>query len=120
MPFIPRPATQPARRRLTCSVPEATATLLKRYCEFMPCTREYTIVHFLDEGCRRDKEFQAWLAKNYPEARATVGDPVVPQVDASRPTPAPVAAPPVQPPASSLQPPSSSSSLQPPANTARS
>ena len=105
MPFIPRPTKRPARRRLTCSVPEATATLLKRYCEFMPCNREYVIVHFLDEGCRRDKEFQAWLATNYPEARATVGDPVVRPADASRSTQAPASASSVQPPASRLQPP---------------
>jgi hypothetical protein len=92
MTFIPRPARPPVRRRLTCNVPEATATLMKRYCEFLPCTREYMIVHFLDEGCRRCKPFQAWLATTYPRTRVTAGDPLAPPVDASRHTPAPVAA----------------------------
>ena len=92
MQFIPRPPKRPARRRLTCSVPEATATLLQRYCEYRPCTREYVIVHALDDGCRRDKEFQAWLATHYPGTRVTAGDPSAPPIDASRPTPAPVEA----------------------------
>jgi hypothetical protein len=97
MQFIPRPPKRPARRRLTCSVPEATATLLQRYCEYRPCTREYVIVHALDDGCRRDKEFQAWLATHYPGTRVTAGDPPAPPIDASRPTPAPVEARPTAP-----------------------
>ena len=84
MQFIPRPPKRPARRRLTCSVPEATATLLQRYCEYRPCTREYVIVHALDDGCRRDKEFQAWLATHYPEARATAPSLPDPRVDRAR------------------------------------
>ena len=97
MEFVPRPPKRPARRRLTCSVPEATATLLQRYCEYRPCTREYVIVHALDDGCRRDKGFQAWLATNYPGTRVTAGDPLAPPIDASRPTPAPVEARPTAP-----------------------
>jgi hypothetical protein len=97
MQFIPRPPKRPARRRLTCSVPEATATLLQRYCEYRPCTREYVIVHALDDGCRRDKAFQAWLATHYPATGDTAGDPLPPPIDASRPTPAPVEARPTAP-----------------------
>jgi hypothetical protein len=97
MTFIPRPARRPVRLRLTCNVPETTATLMKRYCEFMPCTREYMIVHFLDEGCRRDKAFQTWLATTYPGTRVTAGDSLAPVVDAPGPTPAPAAARPTAP-----------------------
>ena len=43
MPFIPRQVKPPARLALTCKVPEETATLLKRYAEFLDSTQEYVV-----------------------------------------------------------------------------
>ena len=57
MPFIPRQVKPPARLPLTCKVPEATATLLKRYAEFLDSTQEYVVVQTLSLAFRKDKEF---------------------------------------------------------------
>ena len=43
MPFIPRQVKPPARVPLICKVPEATATLLKLYAEFLDSTQEYVV-----------------------------------------------------------------------------
>ena len=61
MPFIPRQVKPPARLAITCKVPEETATLLKRYAEFLDSTQEYVVNETLCVAFRRDKEFQAWL-----------------------------------------------------------
>jgi hypothetical protein len=57
MPFIPRQVKPPARLPLTCKVPEATATLLKLYAEFLDSTQEYVVVQTLSLAFRKDKEF---------------------------------------------------------------
>ena len=62
MPFIPRQVKPPARQVLTCKVPEETATLLKRYAEFLDSTQDYVVNETLLMAFRRDKEFQEWLA----------------------------------------------------------
>lgn len=62
MPFIPRQVKPPARQAITCKLPAATATLLKRYAEFLESTQEYVVTETLQVAFRRDKEFQAWLA----------------------------------------------------------
>ena len=62
MPFIPRQVKPPARLAITCKLPEETATLLKRYAEFLDSTQEYVVTETLRTAFRRDKEFQAWLA----------------------------------------------------------
>ena len=72
-------------------MPEATATLLKRYAEFLDSTQEYVVVQALRLAFRRDKEFHAWLATHYPETRVTSATRRA-TGDASRPTPAPAAA----------------------------
>ena len=74
MPFIPRQVKPPARIALTCKVPEAMATLLKHYAEFLDSTQEYVVVETLRLAFRRDKEFHAWLAATHPETRITDGD----------------------------------------------
>jgi hypothetical protein len=61
MPFIPRQVKPPARQAITCRLPEETATLLKRYAEFLDSTQEYVVNETLLVAFRRDKEFQAWL-----------------------------------------------------------
>jgi hypothetical protein len=43
-------------------VPTETATLLKRYAEFLDSTQEYVVHEILQLAFRRDKEFQEWLA----------------------------------------------------------
>jgi hypothetical protein len=62
MPFIPRQVKPPARQVITCRLPEETATLLKRYADFLDSTQEYVVNETLLVAFRRDKEFQAWLA----------------------------------------------------------
>jgi hypothetical protein len=62
MPFIPRQVRLPARQAITCKLPAETATLLKRYAEFLESTQEYVVAETLQVAFRRDKEFQAWLA----------------------------------------------------------
>jgi len=62
MPFIPRQVKPPARQALTCKLPEETATLLKRYAEFLDSTQEYVVNETLLVAFRRDREFQAWMA----------------------------------------------------------
>ena len=61
MPFIPRQVKPPARRVISCKVPEETATLLTRYAEFLDSTQEYVVNELLCVAFRRDKEFQEWL-----------------------------------------------------------
>ena len=61
MPFIPRQVKPPARQMITCKVPTETATLLKRYAEFLDSTQEYVVNETLLVAFRRDKEFQDWL-----------------------------------------------------------
>ena len=43
MPFIPRQVKPPARLAISCKVPEETATLLKRYAEFLDSTQDYVV-----------------------------------------------------------------------------
>ena len=62
MPFIPRQVKPPARQALTCKLPTETATLLKRYAEFLDSTQDYVVSEILRVGFHRDKEFQVWLA----------------------------------------------------------
>ena len=62
MPFIPRQVKPPARLVITCKLPEETATLLKRYAQFLDSTQEYVVNETLLVAFRRDKEFQEWLA----------------------------------------------------------
>jgi hypothetical protein len=88
MPFIPRQVKPPARIALTCKVPEATATLLKHYAEFLDSTQEYVVVETLRLAFRRDKEFHAWLAASHPETRAADREPPTRPADPPRPTPA--------------------------------
>jgi len=64
MPFIPRQVKPPARLAITCKLPEETATLLKRYAQFLDSTQEYVVNETLCVAFRRDKEFQAWLTSN--------------------------------------------------------
>ena len=62
MPFIARQVKAPPRVAITCKLPEETATLLKRYAEFLDSTQEYVVNETLCLAFRRDKEFQVWLA----------------------------------------------------------
>jgi hypothetical protein len=62
MPLIPRQVKPPARQAINCKVPTETATLLKRYAEFLDSTQEYVVHEILLLAFRRDKEFQEWLA----------------------------------------------------------
>jgi len=62
VPFIPRQVKPPPRQAITCKLPEETATLLKRYAEFLDSTQEYVVNETLLVAFRRDKEFQEWLA----------------------------------------------------------
>ena len=64
MPFIPRQVKPPARLVITCKLPEETATLLKRYAQFLDSTQEYVVNETLCVAFRRDKEFQAWPASS--------------------------------------------------------
>ena len=88
MPFIPRQVKPPARLALTCKVPEETATLLKRYAEFLDSTQEYVIVETLRLAFRRDKEFQVWLATTHPETKTAERDSPTRPAGPLRPTPA--------------------------------
>jgi hypothetical protein len=92
MPFIPRQVKPPARLALTCKVPEETATLLRRYAEFLDSTQEYVIVETLRLAFRRDKEFQVWLAATHPETQTAEREPPTRPADPPRPT-QPIAAP---------------------------
>ena len=69
MPFIPRQVKPPARIAITCKVPEAVATLLKHYAEFLESSQEHVVTETLRLTFRRDREFQTWLATTHPEAR---------------------------------------------------
>jgi len=62
MPLIPRQVKPPARQAITCKVPTETATLLKRYAEFLDSPQEYVVHEILQLAFRRDKEFQEWLS----------------------------------------------------------
>lgn len=62
MPLIPRQVKAPPRVAITCKVPEETATLLKRYAQFLDSTQEYVVNETLCLAFRRDREFQVWLA----------------------------------------------------------
>jgi hypothetical protein len=88
MPFIPRQVKPPARVPLTCKVPEATATLLKLYAEFLDSTQEYVVDTTLGLAFRRDKEFHAWLATTHPDVQIAERDSPTRPADRSRPTPA--------------------------------
>ena len=70
MPFIPRQVKPPARVPITCKLPEETATLLKRYAEFLDSTQEYVVNETLLVAFRRDKEFQDWLGAAGERVRA--------------------------------------------------
>ena len=70
MPFIPRQVKPPARVPITCKLPEETATLLKRYAEFLDSTQEYVVNETLLVAFRRDKEFQDWLGDSGERTRA--------------------------------------------------
>jgi hypothetical protein len=75
MPFIPRQVKPPARIALTCKVPQAIATLLKCYAEFLDSSQEHVVTETLRVAFRRDREFQRWLGTAHPElARDTDGD----------------------------------------------
>jgi hypothetical protein len=67
MPFIPRQVKPPARIALTCKVPQAIATLLKCYAEFLDSSQEHVVTETLRVAFRRDREFQAWLSTAHPE-----------------------------------------------------
>ena len=69
MPFIPRQVKPPARLALTCKVPQALASLLKHYAEFLDSSQEYVVTETLRVAFRRDKEFHVWLATTHPEIR---------------------------------------------------
>jgi hypothetical protein len=86
MPFIARQVKPPTRVAITCKVPEAVATLLKHYAEFLDSTQEYVIAETLRLAFRRDKEFHEWLAATHPEARLTERDTLTRPADHPRPT----------------------------------
>jgi hypothetical protein len=69
MPFIPRQVKPPTRVAITCKVPEAVATLLKLYAEFLDSSQEYVVAETLRVAFHRDREFQTWLASAHPERR---------------------------------------------------
>jgi hypothetical protein len=97
MPFIPRQVKPPARLPITCKVPEETATLLKRYAEFLDSTQEYVIDQILHLAFRRDREFQVWLGTTYPKTHTAERDSPTRPADPPRPTQA-IAAPRTAPP----------------------
>src|SRR5258705_10387502 len=78
MPFIPRQVKPPARLTITCKLPQETATLLKRYAEFLDSTQEYVVNETLLVAFRRDKEFQDWLAAPPPVTSHTSQEAVPP------------------------------------------
>jgi hypothetical protein len=86
MPFISRQVKAPARIALTCKVPEALATLVKYYAEFLDSTQEYVVTETLRVAFRRDKEFQAWLATSHAEMNLTERDPLTGFPDSARST----------------------------------
>ena len=76
MSLIPRQVKPPARQAINCKVPTETATLLKRYAEFLDSTQEYVVHEILQLTFRRDKAFQEWLVTTgaaAPEERTNVG-----------------------------------------------
>ena len=85
MPFIPRQVKAPARIALTCKVPEAIATLLKHYAEFLDSTQEYVVTETLRVAFRRDKEFHAWLVTTHPETRISERESPTGPADQARP-----------------------------------
>jgi hypothetical protein len=69
MPIIPRQVKPPARIGLSFKVPEAMATMLKHYAEFLDSSQEYVVTETLRLTFRRDREFQAWLSATHPDTR---------------------------------------------------
>jgi hypothetical protein len=89
MPFIPRQVKPPARLAITCKVPEAVATLLKHYAEFLESSQEHVVTETLRLAFRRDREFQIWLATTHPEARLADRPPLEGTTEPPREAPAP-------------------------------
>ncbi len=77
MTFIPRQVKKPARLAITCKLPVETASLLKRYAEFLESTQEHVINETLCLAFRRDMAFKHWLASTFPAAPAEAPEPVV-------------------------------------------
>ena len=67
MPFIPRQVKPPARIAITCKLPQQVATLLKCYAEFLDSSQDYVVTEIVQLACRKDREFQAWLATTHPD-----------------------------------------------------
>ena len=74
MPFIPRQVRPPARIAITCKLPQAVASLLKCYAEFLESSQEYVVTETLQLAFRKDREFQAWLTTTHPEMAAVLGE----------------------------------------------
>jgi hypothetical protein len=74
MPVIPRQIKPPARTAITSKVPEAIASLLKCYAEFLDSSQEHVVTEVLRLTFRKDREFHTWLTTTHPELRlAAVG-----------------------------------------------
>ena len=84
MPFIPRQVKPPVRVGLTCKVPEAIATLLKVYAEFLESSQEHVVTETLRLAFRKDREFQTWLATTHPEIPPGAADGVSASGDPER------------------------------------
>jgi hypothetical protein len=75
MPFIPRQVKPPARIAITCKLPQQVATLLKCYAEFLESSQDYVVTEIVQLACRKDREFQAWLATAHPDTAVDSKDP---------------------------------------------
>jgi hypothetical protein len=90
MALIPKVEPKQEKKVISARLDEEAHTMLKRYAAFLGgATHEYIIGESLKRLFRRDKEFNAWLAKNEPSApgRSDDGNTATP---ASRTTTRPV------------------------------
>ena len=69
-----RQVKPPVRVGLTCKVPEAIATLLKVYAEFLDSSQEHVVTETLRLAFRKDREFHAWLVTTHPEIHLGAAD----------------------------------------------
>ncbi len=71
MALIPKLEPKQEKKVVSARLDEDTHLTLQRYAEFLgDATHEYIIGESLKRLFRRDKEFRAWLEKNYPASPA--------------------------------------------------
>ena len=71
MALIPKVEPKQEKKVVSARLDEETHLTLQRYATFLgDATHEYIIGESLKRLFRRDKEFKAWLDKNYPASPA--------------------------------------------------